>query len=212
MGIPSRRLIADISNNNPRFDAHAYRRAGHRAIAIKATEGVGGIQGVYANRVAAAHFEGLHVVHYHFAHPDTHGNAAAECAEFLSVVKRHWKRGDRVAIDIEVPPVLVSPSEYVASWHHHLRENAGHVGSAHAWVYTYTGYVREHGLRLPRGWRLWLADYSSPVLGRRTGVSVPWAHQFTDGVHGPEPHGVAGVGQCDVSALSRRAAVGLRIR
>lgn len=215
MTLPASRLMADISNNNLGFDAHAYRAAGHGVVAIKATEGVGGLQRTHALWADAAHRAGVKVVHYHFAHPDTHRNGIGEALDFLRAVEAHWRRGDRVCVDVELQAAAgVDTNAYIESFvgtlrRHRTRGGLARVGVAHGWLYTGTFYAREHGLRLPRGWRLWLADYSNPVLGARFGMR-PWAHQFTDGDHGPLPHGLAGVrGPCDVSALSRRAAAGL---
>lgn len=213
MPIPARRLMADVSNNNPGFDARAYHAAGHRAVAIKATEGVGGHQITHGPWTDAAHHAGLRVIHYHFARPDTHATPAGEALDFLAAVEPHWRRGDRVCLDLEVAPIVAGDADrYVRGFARAMRQRRGRVGSRHAWLYTGTFYFREHGLRLPAGWRLWLADYAVPVLGARPGVARVWAHQFTDGRNGPLPHGVAGVaGPCDVSALSRRAAVGLHL-
>lgn len=201
--------MADLSNNNPHFDAAAYRKAGHRVIALKATEGVGGYQAIHGTRTAAAHADGVKVVHYHFAHPENHPDGRVEAREFWTHVKPHYRRGDRLCLDIEVNPGRTSIPAYVRAFVGELAR----LGHQHTWVYTYTSYAREHGVLtiVPAGCRLWLADYQKLS---RTPAGLPrlWAHQFTDGRSGPQPHAMAGIGQCDVSRLSARARVALRLR
>lgn len=198
------RFMADLSNNNAHFDAHAYRKGGHRVVALKATEGVGGRQGIYVERVNAAHRAGLFVVHYHFARPDHHSTSTAEAADFLSYIKPHVRKGDRVALDLEVQPGRsMDLNAYSRNFAHIVRQRIGH---KHGWLYSYSAFISEHGLRVPSGWRLWLANYSAPVPHRGS-----WTHQFTNGISGPSPHSMAGVGQIDVSMLTRRAALGLHV-
>ena len=44
--------------------------------------------------------------------------------------------------------------------------------------------------------RFWLAEYgSTPVVPDLWPIWTMW--QYTDGVHGPEPHSVDGAGNCD---------------
>jgi Glycosyl hydrolases family 25 len=201
---PARRLMADVSNNNHRPDFAAYRHRGHIAIGIKATEGVGGRQANYPEWVEAAHHQRLQVIHYLFAHPDHHSTVDAEAHDFLAFIRPHVRRGDRVALDLEVQPAGgVNLHTYTHRFAQLVRE---HIGHRHGWLYSYRSYFDQHGGAgplTPPGWRVWLADYEL--------TSRPyWAHQFTDGQQGPGPRECAGVGPCDVSVLTRRAWVGLQ--
>lgn len=220
------RYMADLSNNNRLADPlavfRAYYKAGHRVIALKATEGVGGRQAqdtpstdsprssgigrqvVYPDRVHAAHQAGLTVIHYHFARPDHHRTPEAEAHDFLSYIKPHYRKGDKVALDLEVQPIPGLDLNGYAAGFANLARRA--VGAQHGWLYSYTAFIAQHHLRTPKGWRLWLANYSAPVP--HPGA---WTHQYTDGHLGPGPHKLPGVGVADVSLMTRRAALGFHI-
>lgn len=211
--IPAARyLMADLSSNNDQVDLAAYKAAGHRAIALKATEGVSFIDPTYVSRVGKAHALGLKVVHYHFARPDNHPTAAPEAVFFAKVVKPHLKRGDRVCLDLEKDTAhqTVNLSRYAQEF---LDDVSKLLKVSYPWLYSYTAFIRGNALKTPSKTRLWLADYSAPILGARGRITDIWAHQFTNGVNGPRPHSMAGLGShVDVSKLSRRALLGMRIK
>lgn len=195
--------MADVSDAQATFNAAAYRAAGHRVVALKATEGLGFEAHGYAARVLAAHRAGLHVIHYHFAHPDHHDAGGDEARELLRVAQPHWRRGDRLSLDLEVDPhrttgaLLDYVGDFLAVW-----QRAGH---HYPWLYTFTSYLDDRlAGQTPDGWRLWLADFRKMSRLEKWRRHV-WAHQFTDGLVGPEPHAMAGIGRVDVSWVSRRA-------
>src|SRR5262249_14211148 len=47
--------------------------------------------------------------------------------------------------------------------------------------------------------RLWLAQYSSTPSWQES-WSTYWLWQFTDGVYGPQPHSIDGIGPCDINS------------
>lgn len=199
----SRRHMADLSANNPDVDLRAYRAAGHRAVALKATEGVGFKDHRYVNRVQMAHGVGLHVVHYHFARPEHHDRGAEEANSFYSAVMTHMRPGDRLAIDLETGPghTRSGLARYLGDYRRVLRSR----GHSHLWLYTFTSYLDTHLAGVDLGdMRLWLADFRRMSTAEKLRRRV-WAHQFTNGTTGPEPHRVVGVGHCDVSRLGLRA-------
>ena len=197
-------LFADLSNNNRYFNAARYRRAGHRLVALKASEGDGFVDERHARWSAEAHHAGLAVVHYCYCTPGRgSGRAAAEL--FWSVVDRHFIPGrDRLALDMEVfgPPGTVSA--YLAEADGRLGALAGDAPANRPVGYTYRAFFEAHTPVLrSRCW--WIADYGDRLhLGSDLGSDQRlWAQQFTDGTSGAGPHSVRGVaGPCDVSALN----------
>src|SRR5205807_2121569 len=69
-------------------------------------------------------------------------------------------------------------------------------------------YANRSTLELGDNWlvgdnkRVWVADWSTDRDYAPPGYSVAF-RQFTDGVLGPEPHSLPGVGRCDVNRMSR---------
>src|SRR5258708_28077374 len=97
------RLFADISDYQERFDALAYVRGGHRLVMIKATEGVDWASINHGPRADAAHGAGLHVWHYHFAHPDSDPDAIGEAAHFWRQTRPHYHPDARPRLHSELP-------------------------------------------------------------------------------------------------------------
>lgn len=198
--MPSR-LFADVSSNNARFDAAAYRSAGHRLIAIKATEGVSYNNPEYGPWVAAAHQHKLVVAHYHFARPGN--DAITEARHFWGVVKSRFRKGDYLVLDLEVkhPGGDARTASWAGAFVAALRSLSGHTPI----LYTYASFLNEVGPSVVRRTpRVWIAQYA-PAAQWPNWVSRRWAWQRTDGVNGPPPHGLPGVGKCDVSILNRRS-------
>jgi GH25 family lysozyme M1 (1,4-beta-N-acetylmuramidase) len=190
--------MADVSSNNGAVDLHAYAKAGHAAIAIKASEGTGYVNPEHRAQCATAHHYGLTVVHYHFARPGR-GDISAELALFHRTWLEGWRKGDYLALDLEV-------NEANSAWYARAFLGAlKHFGHP-AILYTYRSFRTEHlaGVKVER---LWLADYVAPLSNAGS-----WAKQYTDGVNGPEPHRYAGIGQCDGSVLNRTTAAVLWLR
>ena len=201
-------LFADISSNDSAFNAHAYRSAGHRVIAIKATEGVSFTNPHYAAWVAAAHAAGLAVIHYHFCRPE---NLApiGQADHFWNTVAPHYHHGpDRLALDLETGHPN-SVAGWLATSDAHLHDRSGETPVA----YTYLSYLNEAGGALKIGSkRWWIAAWGnqSPPAKLPGGQQL-WAWQNTDGRLGGDPKRHAGVigsapgGGGDGSILNRRS-------
>lgn len=196
------RLFADISSNNSEFNAAEYARAGHRAVAIKATEGTAFVNPDHGEWCLHAGLHHLAVIHYHLARPDLGDGPEAEADHFLSVALRLAGGRDYLVCDIE----RATPQ----GWSHDP-----------AWTRTFDEYVQAHcrfhtvlyasesDLMTSDEWlhgdkrRAWVAAWSSNPVSVPQGYGL-FGRQFTDGFIGPEPHSLAGVGRCDVSYLSNR--------
>lgn len=204
------KLFADLSNNNPAFNAPAYRSAGHQLIVLKATEGLGYTDDRHAARADAAHHAGLLVGHYHFCRPDSHPEGTGEAAAFWAAVKPHWRPGDLLILDIETPPRggMAHAGAYLQQVDTHLSRISGQ----NAVGYTYTAYMAEAGASLQVASRLWwMAAYGSrvPLLGHHR---RRWAHQYTDGWTAGKRTAFAGIGICDASRLTWRGLRDLKAR
>ena len=96
-------FFIDLSNNDPIFDAAAYRKAGHVIVGLKATEGVSFIDPDHGRLAHAAGGEHIAVMHYHFARPDLNTDAEKEAAHFISVATSGNLDGPRdyLVLDLE---------------------------------------------------------------------------------------------------------------
>lgn len=185
-------LFADISSNNSEFDAHAYRAAGHIFVSIKATEGTGYVNPDHRGWCYAAGGKHIGIAHYHYARDNS---PEAEAAHFLANA---------------LP--LAGGRDYL------VLDGPGDSQNDPAWCRAFDQYVQQHSrfhtilygtrsaLSASDQWlhgdnrRIWEADWSNTPDQAPPGYHVV-ARQFTDGVYGPTPHGLPGVGQCDVSVL-----------
>lgn len=196
-------LFADISSNNPEFNAEEYRRAGHVAIAIKATEGTFYTNPNHRGWCLRAGWHHIAIVHYHFGRPDLSDGPEAEAHHFLQVVTPLAGGRDYLCLDLE----RATPQ----GWQHDP-----------AWSLTFDKYVQAHTrfhtllyanrstLQQSDGWlhgdkrRVWDAEWDSNPDYAPPGYGV-FARQQSDGSVGPGPHSLPGVGFCDVNVLRRRA-------
>lgn len=202
----SSRYMADISSNNGTVHLDAYAAAGHAMIAIKATEGAHYYNPFHQDQCQEAHHAGLTITHYHFCRPGQH-DIGAELRAFRTRYIRGWRKGDYVALDLELTEGQ-DAQVYARSFLAEIQRFTGHPPI----LYTYQSFREEHlqGLQW-KGNRWWIADYAAepPLQFERDGR---WAWQFTDGVNGPEPHECAGIGRCDVSILNAPLAARLWVR
>ena len=196
-------LFADISSNNPSFDAAQYRAAGHVAIAIKATEGTFYTNPNHRGWCLHAGWHHISVIHYHFARPDLGDGPEAEARHFLQVAHGLAGGRDYLALDLE----RATPQ----GWQHDP-----------AWSYSFDNYIQAHSrfhtvlyanrstLEQSDRWlhgdkrRVWEADWSAEHDYAPNGYGVFARQQSGDGV-GPGPHSLPGVGFCDVNVLRRHA-------
>jgi GH25 family lysozyme M1 (1,4-beta-N-acetylmuramidase) len=194
-------LFADISSNNPSFNAPAYASAGHLMIMIKATQGISYVNPRWFEWVQAARAARLAVTHYHFCD----GTAArTEADHFWRTIRPHFKRScDRLVIDIE-NPALAQLGPNAASYLATLDSELARLSGLQAIGYTFKSALNPH-LRIRSGkWLVaaWGNQWPAGMF-RRLPNGTLWGWQFTDGQVGANgPRGLAGIGQCDISVLS----------
>lgn len=184
-------VVIDMSHFNNVTDFSAVKGDGIVGVIHKATEGLSYIDPLYQMRRSQALAAGLWWGAYHFATGD---DAVAQAKHFLSVVNP--EPTDLIVLDFEQNTTGSSMSLAGAE------QFVTYVQSATGrWPGLYSGsYIK--GLlgdgqnpTLANCW-FWLSEYGSTAH-----VPANWPTwtmwQYTDGAVGPEPHSVAGVGNCD---------------
>lgn len=192
-------FMADISSNNSEFDAQAYRGAGHIAVAIKATEATGYENPDYRGWCYAAGGHHIAVIHYHFARPDLGTTGPEEAAWFLHVALPLAGPRDYLVCDLE----RATPEGWThdPEWSHGFDDYVQHHSRFKTILYANRSTLQGSDNWLCAGNpRVWDADWSGGRDYAPPGYAVAM-RQFTDGVYGPEPHWLAGVGQGDVSVM-----------
>jgi lysozyme len=195
-------LFADVSSNNPSFNAVQYASAGHLLIAIKATQGATYVNPSYGRWCVDAHRCRLAVAHYHFVDGV---DPVAEAQHFWAETRPHYvAKTDRLVVDIE-DPALQKLGRDAPGWLHSFDRELHRLSGVWAEGYTFKDALTPD-LRLTSG-KWWVASYGNqwPSGARR---ALPngslWAWQYADGgPAGPAgPRGAAGIGACDMSVLS----------
>lgn len=205
--IPSGSRFPDVSSYQPHVDLATIRNedlniAGNsgttQLVVFKATEGTSYVDGFIETRWAQA--KALKFPHrgaYHFLHPSESGTAQAQ--HFLS------KLPDITDQDILICDAEVSDGMNAVQIGACLLDFGNEVMKqvpAKRWLYAPGPFAVEFGLDLAPFQAHWLPAYvgkPQPYFVPKFGVPIAW--QFTDGVHGPQPHDVVGIGSCDVSII-----------
>lgn len=185
-------------------------RYGVNIVGLKASEGASHVDVRHAQRTKNAHGYGMTVVHYHYCRPNgTLSQTQAEARLFWRVVKPVFERGDYLALDFETTGSdPASLATYIERFWSTLAGLSGH----DALIYGSTSFLAEHTRpAFLRRRRVWQAQYAAKPDGLPRGARR-WAWQFTNGSIGPEPHRLAGFPSADVSRLSLRVAVVMRLR
>jgi lysozyme len=183
--------IIDLSHHNLRVDFIAVRRAGIIGVLHKATQGYSYRDPLYSVRQSLAREAGLLWGAYHFGES---GDGARQADHFLQYAGA--QKHTLLALDLEENPQGPSMSlEEARDFVMHVQAITGR------WPGLYGGHILKQLLAkkedpvLANCW-LWLSQYGpAPVVPLNWATWTFW--QYTDGVAGPPPHEVAGVGRCD---------------
>lgn len=194
------RLFADISSNNSWWSARDYRNAGHILVAIKATEGTSYTNPYHRNWCLHAGLNWVSVVHYHFARPDTGSRPEDEADHFLNATLPLAGWWDYLCVDIE----RATPHGWKndPAWCHEFDMQVQRRSRFRSIVYASRSTLEQSDAWLPPPrQRVWDADWSSAPDYAPPGYDCVF-RQFTDGVIGPGPHALPGVGNGDVNRMS----------
>jgi GH25 family lysozyme M1 (1,4-beta-N-acetylmuramidase) len=191
-------LFADLSNNNNSFNAKEYAQAGHVIVALKASEGTFFVDGRHRGWALAAGMEHVAVIHYHFGRPDRSGGAE-EADFFLHCT--HGLRGPRDYLVYDGERAHNGAFGLDAAHCRAFDERIQEKTRYHTILYGSASTLPGAGEALAgENKRDWDADYASGPDHAAPG-HVCVMRQFTDGVFGPSPRSLSGVGQCDVNLL-----------
>lgn len=194
-------LCCDVSGHQGTNDWSAYRRAGHRSAACKATEGRTFRDATFRTNWQAMARVGIEVrIAYHFARP-ANNPPETEAREFLRVVyAAHMRSTDLLCLDVEASPR--SSQRLNREWvDRFVRFCHAHAGRG---PMIYSGgwfWKPQLGSWFPKGaLGYWHSAYTRSAF---TNIPTPHGryllHQFTDGQSGPAPRALAGIGRCDVN-------------
>lgn len=184
-------VVIDLSHFNQVTSFAEIKADGIVGIIHKATEGLSDVDPTYLSHRSAAQAAGLWWGAYHFATGD---DAIQQAEHFLSVVNPG--ANDLLVLDFEQNPsgssmTLAGAEQFVTR----VQQVTGR------WPGFYSGsYIKEllgnnKNETLGNCW-FWLSEYGAvPHVPANWQTWTMW--QYTDGAVGPEPHSVAGVGNCD---------------
>jgi lysozyme len=186
-------VVVDISHYETVNQQFALtKQAGLVAVILKATQGTGFIDPTFLERATEARHAGLLVGAYHFLDGS---NPAQQVAHFLTVAASEggvsW-----LALDWESNPASQASVMQAATAAACVQATTGR------WPVLYT--IRSM-LQTPNktlsNCALWLAEYGTrPICP--PGFAKWEAHQYTDGIVGPNPQPVPGIGVCDRSVFA----------
>lgn len=185
-------VVVDLFHGDPVSGFETVKAAGIAGIIHKATQGLSFQDPTYHDRRTQALAAGLLWGAYHFGEG---GDGAQQAQAFLSYVQP--EAGDLLVLDFETNTQgasmsLAEAEQFVTAVHSATGRWPGLYSSP-----SYLSQALGHGTSptLASCW-LWIADYASaPVVPANWPYWTLW--QYTDGTHGPEPHTVDGIGNCD---------------
>lgn len=187
--------IIDLSHHNRITDFATIKAAGIVAIIHKATQGTDYTDPEYLQRRGAALEAGLLWGAYHFADA---GDGKAQADYFLSVVDP--LPTDLLVLDIEQNYLRGEPAPSMGlagaeTFVQQIEQQTGRYPGLYSGSYIQEIMRGKKNPVLANCW-FWLAEYGATAV-----VPDNWPYwtmwQYTDGVRGPEPHSVKGVGPCD---------------
>jgi lysozyme len=196
-------LVVDLSHWDPAHDYAAVKADGIAGVIYKATEGQGYTDDTYVQQQHAAKAAGLCWGAYHFADGS---NTEGQIRNFLEFACPDTD--ELFCLDWEDNPSgsgKMSLSQ-VKDW---ITEVENELGRPEECVLYGGNTVKEALGSDPDPFlakrRLWLCQYgSTPSWPDETWPSY-WLWQFTDGVYGPTPHSIDGIGPCDINSYTGEA-------
>jgi lysozyme len=188
-------VVVDLSHHNEKVDFAKVLADGVVGIIHKATEGLTFADKKYATRRKQALDAGLLWGAYHFG---VGADGSDQADFFLNTVKPDAE----TLIVLDYEPNLTGPTmtlNEAREFVDHTQEVLGRFPGL------YSGHLIKEQLgqqttpdQILTNCFLWIAQYNGPKPLNVPPTFSTWTFwQYTDGVHGMEPHTVKGVGQCD---------------
>ena len=189
-------LVIDLSHWDPAHDYAAVKADGIAGVIYKATEGGGYCDDTYVQQQHAAKAVGLKWGAYHFADGSSTQGQVDNFLRFASP-----DPDELFCLDWEDNPSghgrmsLEAAQEWITKVETALhRPGECVIYSGNTAKEQIDGKNEFFGSR-----RLWLCQYGSSPTWQES-WEKPWLWQYTDGVYGPSPHSIEGVGPCDINS------------
>jgi lysozyme len=188
-------VVIDLSHHQEMVDFRKIRKAGVVGVIHKATEGLTFVDKMYSRRRNQARDAGLLWGAYHFG---VGADGSDQADFFLNTIEPDAET--LLVLDYEPNPTGPTMSlNQARECVQHLEEVTGRYPGL------YSGHlIKEQlsGVSPPdpvlSNCFLWIAQYNGPKPLNIPSTFRTWTFwQYTDGVHGDEPHRVDGVGLCD---------------
>ena len=187
-------VVVDLSHHNASVDFKKLRAGGVVGVIHKATQGTGFADKKYKSRRQAALDEGLLWGAYHFG---VGGDGSDQADFFLETVGSD----PQTLLVLDFEPDLTGPTMTLSQARDFVEHTSNVTGR-------FPGLYSGHLIKELLGSApvdpvlshcfLWFAQYKGPKpLGIPPTFRTWTFWQYTDGVHGPEPHEASGVGPCD---------------
>jgi lysozyme len=195
MAYPVKPRVVDLSHWDPASNYDAVKLDGIVGCIYKATEGSGYTDPTYVQQQKAAKAAGLKWGAYHFA------TAASTSAQIDNFMRYACPDPDELfCLDWEDYGSNTMSLSAVKEWMAEVEQQLGREGQC----VLYSGNTAKEALGSKIDpWlgkrRLWLCQYG-PEPKWQTSWDSFWLWQFTDGIVGPEPHEINGIGPCDINS------------
>ncbi|PYS21378.1 MAG: hypothetical protein DMF72_17395 [Acidobacteria bacterium] len=185
-------VVFDLSHHNGNVDLEQAQQAGLVGVIHKATQGTGMVDNMYATNRQKAQAAGLLWGAYHFG---TAGDGAAQADFFLS--KATPDAQTLLVLDYEPNGNSTMTLDQARAFVQRIQDQTGRYPG----LYSGSLIKQQLGSKPPDPILykcfLWIAQYGPAP----TQIPQTWSTwtmwQYTDGNVGPQPHSVAGIGNCD---------------
>jgi lysozyme len=189
-------MVIDLSHWDPAYDYDAVKAAGIVGVIYKATEGQSYTDDTYVSQQHAAKAAGLKWGAYHFADGSSTQGQVDNFMRFANpdpdeLFCLDWEDNPSGAGKMSAAGAEEWISEVEARLNRPLQCV---IYSGNTAKEELDGTDEFFGAR-----RLWLCQYGSSPSWQES-WDKPWLWQYTDGVVGPQPHTIPGVGPCDINS------------
>lgn len=185
--------VVDLSHWNTISSYQEIKESGIVGIIHKATQGTRGVDPTYRSTRKEALKNGFLWGSYHFGEG---GNVSGQVDHYLQTVSPTGS--ELLVLDFESNPngnsmSLAEAEEFVTQ----INEKTGRYPGLYSGDSFINDALGDNTSTVLSNCFLWIARYSSqsPIVPPAWKTYTFW--QYTDGVHGPEPHTVSGIGACD---------------
>ena len=183
--------VVDISHHNGNVNLVKAKADGIFGVIQKATQGRSGKDPTFKSNRTKANDAGLMFGAYHFA---TGSDGVKQAQHFLDIVDSF--DNTLLVLDFEANPTGPSMTlEEARAFVTHVNEQTGRFPGLYGGHFLKELLGSHRDEVLAQCW-FWLAQYGpTAVVPANWPTWTMW--QYTDGVDGPQPHEVAGIGPCD---------------